>query len=92
MPRKGLEPLPLAGPDPKSGASTNFATLADGIFLSCRIVYSELKEKSAVSVLRFALLFCGATRCNAEQRTMRAKHAASFLPVFDGRKRKIPSL
>ncbi len=28
MPRKGLEPLPLAGPDPKSGASTNFATLA----------------------------------------------------------------
>ena len=28
MPRRGLEPLILAEPDPKSGASTNFATSA----------------------------------------------------------------
>lgn len=28
VPRRGLEPLILAEPDPKSGASTNFATSA----------------------------------------------------------------
>jgi hypothetical protein len=28
LPRRGLEPLTLAGPDPKSGASANFATSA----------------------------------------------------------------
>src|SRR5688500_4564805 len=30
MPRRGLEPLRLSAPDPKSGASANFATLASG--------------------------------------------------------------
>ena len=29
MPGRGLEPLRIAPPDPKSGASANFATLAD---------------------------------------------------------------
>ena len=28
MPRRGLEPLRISPPDPKSGASANFATLA----------------------------------------------------------------
>jgi hypothetical protein len=28
LPRRGLEPLTLSGPDPKSGASANFATSA----------------------------------------------------------------
>ena len=28
MPRRGLEPLRIAPPDPKSGASANFATSA----------------------------------------------------------------
>ncbi len=28
VPRKGLEPLRIAPPDPKSGASANFATWA----------------------------------------------------------------
>ena len=33
MPGRGLEPLRIAPPDPKSGASANFATLAsDMIF------------------------------------------------------------
>jgi hypothetical protein len=31
VPRKGLEPLCLAAPDPKSGASANFATSAQTI-------------------------------------------------------------
>jgi hypothetical protein len=29
MPGRGLEPLRISPPDPKSGASANFATLAD---------------------------------------------------------------
>ena len=28
MPEAGLEPAPLSGPDPKSGAAANFATRA----------------------------------------------------------------
>jgi hypothetical protein len=29
LPGRGLEPLRISPPDPKSGASTNFATLAE---------------------------------------------------------------
>jgi hypothetical protein len=32
MPGRGLEPLRIAPPDPKSGASANFATLAPLIY------------------------------------------------------------
>ena len=31
MPGRGLEPLRIAPPDPKSGASANFATLASAM-------------------------------------------------------------
>jgi hypothetical protein len=34
MPETGLEPAHLAAPDPKSGASTNFATPAFGVDVS----------------------------------------------------------
>jgi hypothetical protein len=32
MPGRGLEPLRISPPDPKSGASANFATLASLIY------------------------------------------------------------
>src|SRR5207253_10139996 len=39
MPGRGLEPLRISPPDPKSGASANFATLAWGnVFLSAQIL------------------------------------------------------
>ena len=31
----GLEPTRITTPDPKSGASTNFATSADAMFFNC---------------------------------------------------------
>ncbi len=37
VPRKGLEPPHLAAPEPKSGASTNFATWASGRILPPRL-------------------------------------------------------
>lgn len=33
MPGRGLEPLRISPPDPKSGASANFATLAIGLLI-----------------------------------------------------------
>ena len=46
----GLEPTHLAIPDPKSGASTNFATRAYGVqsyilFLICQISRGENKSR-----------------------------------------------
>ena len=49
----GLEPTHLAIPDPKSGASTNFATRAYGLqsyilFLICQISENENKERQHI--------------------------------------------
>jgi hypothetical protein len=41
VPGRGLEPLRIAPPDPKSGASANFATLAAPTYVG-----NELPEKS----------------------------------------------
>jgi hypothetical protein len=37
VPGRGLEPLRISPPDPKSGASANFATLASLIYSDLRI-------------------------------------------------------
>jgi hypothetical protein len=36
VPGRGLEPLRISPPDPKSGASANFATLAKIVFILAR--------------------------------------------------------
>ena len=49
MPRKGLEPLLLTEPDPKSGASTNFATLASDYICRAPIGWTEQPDRSVES-------------------------------------------
>ena len=92
VPRKGLEPLPISGPDPKSGASA--------ISPPWRLLFSAWQERLTSLSGKCLLLPCytpcycfavkrGATQSD-EQR--RKNHGGSFLPVFDSRKRKIPGL
>ena len=54
MPGRGLEPLRIAPPDPKSGASANFATLAP--LIACYLRILELRRK--LRVLEFVLELC----------------------------------
>ena len=41
MPGRGLEPLRISPPDPKSGASANFATLAKFVFVLAQILVKQ---------------------------------------------------
>src|SRR6266550_5236652 len=41
LPGRGLEPLRISPPDPKSGASANFATLASLIMMDLRTIASR---------------------------------------------------
>src|SRR5689334_13486712 len=52
MPGRGLEPLWISPPDPKSGASTNFATLANCDAHERRFV-GRFRQIALVSFLRF---------------------------------------
>src|SRR6187551_1375709 len=52
MPGRGLEPLRIAPPDPKSGASANFATLANCDGHEVRFV-GRFGQIALVSFLRF---------------------------------------
>src|SRR5437763_10497851 len=52
LPGRGLEPLRIAPPDPKSGASANFATLAGCDGHEGRFV-SSFGQIALVSLLRF---------------------------------------
>jgi hypothetical protein len=60
MPGRGLEPLRISPPDPKSGASANFATLAnrfstlDFRFAIARSTPSGLRERENFIVSLFA--------------------------------------
>src|SRR5207253_9899589 len=44
VPGRGLEPLRISPPDPKSGASANFATLAS-------LIYKDLQTNQATNLL-----------------------------------------
>ena len=43
VPGRGLEPLWISPPDPKSGASANFATLAKSILILAQILVQPLR-------------------------------------------------
>ena len=67
---KGLEPSRLAAPDPKSGASTNFATSANVVqryeFSHLSPKYSEEKIVKAMRGLFHLRLFLIAAVCFGE--------------------------
>ena len=60
MPGRGLEPLRIAPPDPKSGASANFATLARGCILrlptGCARICAKTQESKLKTRQTYALL------------------------------------
>src|SRR5436190_16352172 len=56
MPGRGFEPLRISPPDPKSGASANFATLAS-------LIYSDLRISRRNDFLR-VLELCVQSRAN----------------------------
>ncbi len=50
VPGKGVEPLLLAEPDPKSGVSANFTTRANFNTLLCRLIVENAKRKGTKCV------------------------------------------
>ena len=56
---EGLEPARLSAPDPKSGASANFATSAVKIFLTALILLKKiLKSRKIIKSVAYSLKFC----------------------------------
>src|SRR5947207_15483614 len=73
MPGRGLEPLRISPPDPKSGASANFATLASLIYSDLRIIHSD----NFLRVLEVVLESRRETSCYAEQCPPGRKHSGT---------------
>src|SRR5438874_11575678 len=90
MPGRGLEPLRISPPDPKSGASANFATLADLVVHTedrrCARICTRAQAKQRSSPARLTL---------AETRDSTTNRPAQFLTPaprsFDPRKNPTPS-
>jgi len=87
---EGLEPTHLSVPDPKSGASANFAIRAT--LLNC-----HFKSENLTLCDRMCDFY--GMQCNAPKRGSKADKAkvsihegSRFLPVFDSRKRKVRGL
>jgi hypothetical protein len=82
VPRRGLEPLLLAEPDPKSGASANFATSAYQIIRT----YDTNAEPRRI-VLHFLLHFYGLKRSAMARSLSSRRH--TYTKVRDIRKRPV---
>src|SRR5438874_2290579 len=90
MPGRGFEPLRISPPDPKSGASANFATLADLVVHTedrrCARICTRAQAKQRSSPARLTL---------AETRDSTTNQPAQFLTpaprTFDPRKNPTPS-
>jgi hypothetical protein len=101
MPGRGLEPLRISPPDPKSGASANSATPA---CLIIKDLQMPLSTKDAF-VLEFVIELRCERRCNANKsriaqvdiappvtRADSTKDRAQFIAARDSRNRRIPGL
>ena len=92
MPGRGLEPLRIAPPDPKSGASANFATPAlcnCGKYLP---VYKSLCKSKSMKTAETNDALAATEMAEALDEDSSSKHTAHFMAARDSRNRRVSGL
>ena len=87
VPGRGLEPLRISPPDPKSGASANSATPAS-LILSYAVQSKAMKRRSSSD----QTLPPRATVHAQKPQPLLENHFAKFMPVRDSRNRRVRGL